>query len=71
VAPGVIDTPYWAKLPADKRQQMYDAAARGVPVRRVGTAEDIADAVVFLAGNGFVTGTVLLVDGGRHLTPNV
>jgi len=42
-----------------------------VPVRRTGRAEDVADAVVFLAGNGFVTGTVLLIDGGRHLTPNL
>ncbi|HYF17898.1 MAG TPA: SDR family oxidoreductase [Ramlibacter sp.] len=71
VSPGVVDTPYWAKMPEDRRRQMYEAAARGVPVGRVGTADDIADAVVFLAGNGFITGTVLLVDGGRHLTPNV
>jgi pteridine reductase len=32
---------------------------------RVGSPEDIADAVVFLAGAGFVTGTTLVVDGGR------
>jgi pteridine reductase len=32
---------------------------------RLGSPEDIADAVVFLAGAGFVTGTTLVVDGGR------
>jgi pteridine reductase len=32
---------------------------------RIGTPEDVADAVVFLAGAGFVTGTSLVVDGGR------
>lgn len=71
VAPGVVETPYWDKMDAAARAAFYAAAARGVPVRRTGRAEDIADAVLFLAANGFVTGTVLLVDGGRHLTPNL
>ena len=35
---------------------------------RVGTPEDIADAVVYLAGAKFVTGTTLVIDGGRLLT---
>ena len=34
---------------------------------RVGSAEDVAEAVVYLAGAGFVTGTSLVVDGGRLL----
>lgn len=71
IAPGVIETPYWDKLDAAARADFYAAAARGVPVRRTGRAEDVADAVLFLAGNRYVTGTVLLVDGGRHLTPNL
>jgi NAD(P)-dependent dehydrogenase (short-subunit alcohol dehydrogenase family) len=71
ISPGVIDTPYWDKLPAETRQQMYQAAAQGVPAGRVGTADDTADAVLFFAGNSFVTGVVLLVDGGRHLTPSL
>jgi pteridine reductase len=36
-------------------------------LRRVGSPEDVADAVVFLAGAGYVTGTTLVVDGGRLL----
>jgi NAD(P)-dependent dehydrogenase (short-subunit alcohol dehydrogenase family) len=71
VAPGVVDSPYWDKMPAAARSDFYAAAARGVPVQRIGSADDIADAVVFLAGNGFVTGTVMRIDGGRHLTPNL
>lgn len=71
IAPGVIETPYWDKMDAGARTSFYAAAARGVPVARTGRAEDVADAVVFLAGNGFVTGTVMRVDGGRHLTPNL
>jgi pteridine reductase len=34
---------------------------------RVGTADDVAEAVAYLAGAGFVTGTTLFVDGGRSL----
>jgi NAD(P)-dependent dehydrogenase (short-subunit alcohol dehydrogenase family) len=36
-------------------------------LRRVGTPDDVADAVLFLAGADFVTGTTLVVDGGRLL----
>ena len=71
VAPGLIDTPYWSKLDSAKRAAMFDAGARAVPVGRVGTAEDVAQAVLFLAANSFVTGIVLDVDGGRHLTPEM
>jgi pteridine reductase len=35
---------------------------------RIGTPDDVADAVVYLVGAGFVTGTTLVVDGGRLLT---
>lgn len=70
VAPGVIETPYWDKMSPETRRSFFEAAARSVPTRRTGQPEDVADAVLFLAGNGFITGTVMLLDGGRHLTPN-
>jgi NAD(P)-dependent dehydrogenase (short-subunit alcohol dehydrogenase family) len=70
IAPGVIDTPYWARMSEADRRQLYEAAAAAVPVKRVGREEDIADAVLFLAGNSYVTGVVLDVDGGRRLTPH-
>jgi NAD(P)-dependent dehydrogenase (short-subunit alcohol dehydrogenase family) len=38
-----------------------------LPLRRHGEPDDVADAVVFLASSGFVTGEVVYVDGGRHL----
>jgi NAD(P)-dependent dehydrogenase (short-subunit alcohol dehydrogenase family) len=37
-------------------------------VRRVGTPQDVAGAIVYLAGAGFVTGTVLECAGGANLT---
>jgi pteridine reductase len=36
-------------------------------LRRVGSPEDVAAAVIYLVGAGFVTGTTLVVDGGRLL----
>ncbi|MBL8385146.1 MAG: SDR family oxidoreductase [Burkholderiales bacterium] len=68
VSPGFIDTPYWRKaMPEAAREKLYADMAAVVPVRRVGTAEDVAGAVVMLAANGFFTGAILDCDGGRHL----
>ena len=67
VSPGVIDTPWWDGMPEDQRRAYFDATAAVTPVRRVGRPEDVADAVVYLAGAGFVSGTVLECTGGAHL----
>ncbi len=50
-------------------EQMRDAAAQMIPVRRGGLPGDVASAVVFFAAeeSGYVTGQVLYVDGGRGL----
>ncbi len=62
VAPGWIDTDMTAGLPEAARQ----AALARVPLGRMGRPEDVAQAVLYLAGPGasYVTGTVLVVDGG-------
>ena len=58
VAPGTIS------FPGEPPDEDY---IRGAPLRRTGRAEDIAEAVAFLAQAEFVTGQVLVVDGGRAL----
>jgi NAD(P)-dependent dehydrogenase (short-subunit alcohol dehydrogenase family) len=68
VSPGVIDTQWWDGMPADQRRAYFEAVAAVTPVRRVGQPEDVAGAVVYLAGAGFVTGAVLECTGGSHLT---
>jgi len=72
VAPGYIVTDMTkttaASMGADFKR-LQKAVARRTPVRRVGTPEDIAHAIAFLAGEGagFVTGTVLYITGGLIL----
>jgi NAD(P)-dependent dehydrogenase (short-subunit alcohol dehydrogenase family) len=68
VSPGVIDTHWWNVLPEDQRQAYLDSVAAVTPVCRVGKPEDVADAIVYLAGAGYVTGTVLECTGGINLT---
>lgn len=66
VAPGFIDTPMTADLPEPVRA---DALAR-TPLGRSGRVTEVADAVRFLCGEsaGFITGSVLPVDGGQLLS---
>jgi NAD(P)-dependent dehydrogenase (short-subunit alcohol dehydrogenase family) len=68
VSPGVIDTHWWSGLPDDQRQAYFESVAAVSPVRRVGKPDDVAEAIVYLAGAGFVTGTVLECTGGSNLT---
>src|SRR5947199_158144 len=64
VSPGVIDTDWWSELPEDARRARFDEFAAALPVGRIGTPEDVADAIVYLIGATFVTGQILAVDGG-------
>lgn len=68
VSPGFIDTPYWRKaLPAAALEKLYADMAAAVPVKRVGTPEEVGAAVAMVAGNTFITGAIIDCDGGRHL----
>lgn len=62
VAPGAIETEMTAFLTQEDRE----ALAEETPLGRMGTAEEVADAIYFLAGEQarFITGQVLCVDGG-------
>lgn len=64
VSPGRIATPWWDFLPAADRRALFDRTAAGLPVGRVGKAEEIATQIVHIMRNGFMTGSVVLVDGG-------
>jgi 3-oxoacyl-[acyl-carrier protein] reductase/pteridine reductase len=70
VAPGWIEMADMSNLPdgKDGAEDAADRFAARTPMRRNGTAEDVAQAVLFFAaGPGFVTGQILTVDGGLGL----
>jgi NAD(P)-dependent dehydrogenase (short-subunit alcohol dehydrogenase family) len=67
VCPGVIMTPWWDHVPEQARNAIFAQAAASVPVRRVGQPEDVAQAILFLIQDSFVTGTIIDCDGGAHL----
>ncbi|MDQ2725237.1 MAG: SDR family oxidoreductase [Actinomycetota bacterium] len=62
VAPGLIETPWTGDW-----KDLHEAVAAAAPLRRVGTPADVAEATYRLATIPYVTGQVLLVDGGTHL----
>lgn len=65
VAPGFIETEMTKKLP----ELVIEAAKHLIPLRRVGTVDDVAKAVAFLASDdaAYITGQVLPVDGGMAM----
>ncbi len=62
IAPGFIETPMTASMNQDALQE----ALKSIPLRRMGKAEDVAAAAAFLTSDeaGYITGTVINVDGG-------
>ena len=63
VAPGFIDTDMARQIPAE----IFDERIASIGMNRIGTPEDVANVVLFLAGelSAYVTGQVIGVDGGR------
>jgi pteridine reductase len=62
IAPGTV------LLPEGTTAEEAERLARRLPAKRIGSAEDVAAAVVFLcAGPAFLTGQVIRVDGGRSI----
>jgi 3-oxoacyl-[acyl-carrier protein] reductase len=66
VAPGIVDTPLFRNFAPEVQARLKDS----VPVRRIGTADDIALAVEFFLdpATSYVTGQTLYVCGGRSLS---
>jgi 3-oxoacyl-[acyl-carrier protein] reductase len=65
IAPGYIATEMTRDLPEDRKQKILAA----IPLERIGTPEDIAAAIAFLASEeaGYITGQVLAVNGGMYM----
>jgi NAD(P)-dependent dehydrogenase (short-subunit alcohol dehydrogenase family) len=67
IRPGFVDTPLLDALLGPNKPAVVETMAKRLPVRRVGRPEDIADGVLFLMKNGYVTGISLTIDGGGLL----
>jgi 3-oxoacyl-[acyl-carrier protein] reductase len=65
VAPGLIDTDMAAAIPAAARE----AFVQQIPLKRVGSAREVAEVIRFLAGDGagYITGQVIHVNGGLYM----
>jgi NAD(P)-dependent dehydrogenase (short-subunit alcohol dehydrogenase family) len=67
VCPGTVRTELWSGMTESARDTMYRDVAQRLPVGRVGEADDLAKAYLYLMREGFSTGQVLVVDGGAVL----
>ena len=67
VSPGVIDTPMVA-MKGDERAAFYKKTTAGNIIPRAGTADEVAQGIIFAIQNDFVTGTTIDVDGGWLLS---
>ncbi len=63
VSPGVIDTEMNARLSPQEKEEL----SAEIPFGRMGTAEEVAEAVFFLARHRYITGQVLGVNGGFYI----
>lgn len=71
VSPGLARTAFWTALGmgTEEQEQMFAGAARTIPLRRIGTAKDVAQALFFAATNAYITGEIFDVSGGLQMGP--
>jgi NAD(P)-dependent dehydrogenase (short-subunit alcohol dehydrogenase family) len=68
VSPGVVRTNLWQNIMGEaEREQLFESVGNSLPVGRIGAADDIAQAYLFLMQEGFSTGQTVVVDGGAVL----
>jgi NAD(P)-dependent dehydrogenase (short-subunit alcohol dehydrogenase family) len=68
VSPGVVDTPVFSKMDAERREMMFQAIAQSLLLKHIAKPEEVAEAYVYLAKNTFTTGSVLQIEGGAILS---
>lgn len=68
VSPGIIDTPIRAAMPEATRLDMLAKIAAALPVGRVGVGDDIARQILAFMTIGFMTGSIVYLDGGALIS---
>lgn len=64
VSPGIVDTTWWNFLPSETKQETFAHYASQIPIGRIAQPEDIANMILFLASNEYMTGKIIGGDGG-------
>jgi NAD(P)-dependent dehydrogenase (short-subunit alcohol dehydrogenase family) len=67
VAPGIIRTELWNRLPEEQRENYFAIRSKALPLGRVGKTSDVAEAYLSFMRSPFTTGQTLVVDGGMLL----
>lgn len=67
VSPGWTDTPMWDRVLGDNKDAVLSGVAEKLPVKKIATADEVAEAVLLLMTNRSITGERLHVDGGARL----
>lgn len=67
LSPGMVKSEAYGGMAPEARALMYQATGESLPVGRVGTVDEAAEAALFLMSNTYTTGVVLDVDGGHMI----
>ena len=67
VAPGWTDTPMWDEIFGENKREVFAGVAEKLLTKRLATAEEVAQAVIFLMNNNSITGETIHVEGGHRL----
>ncbi|GGP24347.1 SDR family oxidoreductase [Silvimonas amylolytica] len=66
ISPGLIDTPVYDDFAPEAKNGLFDSIAKGLHVGRVGTSDEVAQAIEFVVTNGFTAGALIDIDGGAR-----
>jgi NAD(P)-dependent dehydrogenase (short-subunit alcohol dehydrogenase family) len=67
VVPGFVDTELWSNVEPGARAEMFREAAAKLPVKRIGTPDDLAEYYLAFMRGAYATGQSIVVDGGGML----
>jgi NAD(P)-dependent dehydrogenase (short-subunit alcohol dehydrogenase family) len=67
VAPGIVRTPIWDRLPKVQREAFFEARGAALPIGKVGEPADVAEAYLYFMLSGYTTDQTVIVDGGMLL----
>jgi NAD(P)-dependent dehydrogenase (short-subunit alcohol dehydrogenase family) len=67
VAPGIVRTPIWDRLPEEQRETFFAARGAALPVGMLGEPQEVAEAYLCFMRSGYTTGQIVVVDEGMLL----